>query len=118
VHSDFPIIMTKYGSVTQLSRKIDKLSFIYGTACKKDETTVLVKEALSRGFRAVDTACQPRHYREELVGKAIREALEETNLTREEIWVCCRFDPILQICRGILWRLSNLAAFSNIYTLK
>lgn len=36
---------------------------IYGTAWKKDATTDLVVKAVLGGFRAIDTACQPKHYR-------------------------------------------------------
>ena len=43
-------------------------SFIYGTAWKKDGTAALVRTAASAGFRAIDTANQPRHYQEPLVG--------------------------------------------------
>lgn len=40
---------------------------IYGTAWKKDDTARLVKIALESGFRAIDTACQPKHYNEKQV---------------------------------------------------
>lgn len=33
---------------------------LYGTAWKKDRTTDLVVSAVSKGFRGVDTACQPK----------------------------------------------------------
>ena len=46
----------------------------YGTAWKKDQTAALVKLALQTGFRAIDTACQPKHYNEPGVGKGIAEA--------------------------------------------
>jgi hypothetical protein len=36
---------------------------IYGTAWKKEATTDLVVKAVLNGFRAIDTACQPKHYR-------------------------------------------------------
>jgi hypothetical protein len=36
---------------------------IYGTAWKKDATTQLVIKAILNGFRGIDTACQPKHYR-------------------------------------------------------
>ena len=36
---------------------------IYGTAWKKDATTQLVIQAVLNGFRGIDTACQPKHYR-------------------------------------------------------
>ncbi|KAF2429789.1 aldo-keto reductase-like protein [Tothia fuscella] len=83
--------MNKLGSSTLLSRKFDRLPFIYGTAWKNDETTRLVKEALGSGFRAIDTACQPRHYRGELVGKAIQEALNDTGLSRQDIWIQTKY---------------------------
>ena len=36
---------------------------IYGTAWKKEATTQLVIDAVLNGFRGIDTACQPKHYR-------------------------------------------------------
>ena len=36
---------------------------IYGTAWKKETTTSLVIKAVLNGFRGIDTACQPKHYR-------------------------------------------------------
>ena len=36
---------------------------IYGTAWKKEATTQLVVKAILNGFRGIDTACQPKHYR-------------------------------------------------------
>ena len=63
-------------------------AFIYGTAWKKDRTKTLVKEALSAGFRKIDTAAQPRHYQEHLVGEGIREAIKEGTVTRKDLYVC------------------------------
>ena len=52
---------------------------IYGTAWKKENTATLVEQALRSGFRGIDTACQPRHYEEALVGEALeRLQAEET----------------------------------------
>ncbi|KAF9241849.1 NADP-dependent oxidoreductase domain-containing protein [Melanogaster broomeanus] len=51
---------------------------IYGTAWKAERTTQLVVNAFLQGFRAVDTACQPKHYREELV----------------EIYIQTKFTPV------------------------
>jgi hypothetical protein len=48
---------------------------VYGTAWKKDRTADLVYQALKSGFRGVDTAAQPRHYQERLVGDGIRRAV-------------------------------------------
>lgn len=74
----------------------DQPAFIYGTAWKKDQTKRLVKEALSVGFRRVDTAAQPRHYQEALVGEALREAFSQDLLKREELYVrtsCFELSP-------------------------
>ncbi|EEP79159.1 hypothetical protein UREG_04005 [Uncinocarpus reesii 1704] len=46
--------------------------FLYGTAWKKGRTADLVYQALCSGFTAVDTAAQPKHYREDLVGEGIQ----------------------------------------------
>jgi diketogulonate reductase-like aldo/keto reductase len=46
---------------------------IYGTAWKKGATKDLVVRAVLRGFTAVDTACQPKHYNEAAVGDALHE---------------------------------------------
>lgn len=60
---------------------------VYGTAWKKDKTATLVTQALKAGFRVIDTAAQPKHYREDLVGDAIRAVLAEGVLKREDIYV-------------------------------
>lgn len=44
---------------------------MYGTAWKKERTSDLVVQAVRAGFRGIDTACQPKHYREDLVGEAL-----------------------------------------------
>ena len=44
-----------------------KAPLLYGTAWKKEQTTELVVEAIKNGFEGIDTACQPKHYREDLV---------------------------------------------------
>jgi diketogulonate reductase-like aldo/keto reductase len=62
-------------------------SFIYGTAWKKDQTKRLVKEAIIAGFRRVDTAAQPRHYQEHLVGEALRELYSSGIVTRSDLHV-------------------------------
>ncbi|KAF2472496.1 aldo-keto reductase-like protein [Lindgomyces ingoldianus] len=76
---------------SRLISKHTKSLFIYGTAWKKDHTTRLVKQALVAGFRSVDTAAQPRHYQENLVGQALREAYEEGIVKREDIYVQTKY---------------------------
>jgi len=68
-------------------------SFIYGTAWKKDATAELVRTALGAGFRAIDTANQPRHYQEPLVGEALA-ALAAAGVAREALFLQTKFTPI------------------------
>lgn len=66
---------------------------IYGTAWKKDKTAELVTLALSRGFRGIDTACQPKHYNEAGVGEAIQRALSK-GVERKDLYIQTKFTPI------------------------
>ena len=59
----------------------------YGTAWKKTRTNRLVTLALATGFRAIDTACQPKHYREDLVGVAIARTI----VPREDLFLQTKF---------------------------
>jgi diketogulonate reductase-like aldo/keto reductase len=70
--------------------------FLYGTAWKKERTADLVYEALKAGFRGVDTAAQPRHYNEKLVGDGIRRAISEGLVDRKDLFVSLT----LFICLG------------------
>lgn len=67
---------------------------IYGTAWKKENTTNLVIKAIRNGFKGIDTACQPKHYSEDLVGKAIKELLNSKEITREEIFIQTKFTSL------------------------
>ena len=67
---------------------------LYGTAWKKDRTADLVHLALSTGFRGIDTACQPKHYSEALVGDGIARALSEKILTRSDLFLQTKFTPL------------------------
>ena len=62
-------------------------AFLYGTAWKKEKTAELVYQAICSGFRAIDTAAQPKHYREDLVGDGIRRALDEGKVERGDLFV-------------------------------
>jgi diketogulonate reductase-like aldo/keto reductase len=62
-------------------------SMIYGTAWKKDQTALLVRRAIGAGFRAIDVAAQPKHYREDLVGEGIRASIQEGHVKREDLYV-------------------------------
>ncbi|KIW27313.1 uncharacterized protein PV07_07064 [Cladophialophora immunda] len=100
---------------------------IYGTAWKGDQTADLVAHAFEAGFRAFDTAAQPRHYREELVGKGIRICVAKFGAKREDLYIQTKFlglagqgagqevpyDPASslteQVRTSIIGSLSNLA---------
>ncbi|EEY21021.1 conserved hypothetical protein [Verticillium alfalfae VaMs.102] len=79
---------------------------LYGTAWKQGRTTPLVLAALRSGFRAFDTAAQPLHYREDLVGAALQQHLASPSaagagatatagdpVPRKPIFVQTKFSP-------------------------
>ncbi|MHC4269718.1 MAG: aldo/keto reductase family protein [Planctomycetota bacterium] len=68
-------------------------SFIYGTAWKEDATADLVNLAISTGFSAIDTANQPRHYNEPLVGEALLK-LTSSGMNREKLFLQSKFTPV------------------------
>jgi diketogulonate reductase-like aldo/keto reductase len=71
--------------------------FVYGTAWKKDQTANLVYQALKAGFRAIDTAAQPRHYNEAFVGEGIARAIQGNITKRENLYVCPAPFPSLKM---------------------
>jgi diketogulonate reductase-like aldo/keto reductase len=66
---------------------------IYGTAWKKLRTQELVRTAIQRGFRGVDTACQPKHYHEAGVGAAVAACLNG-RLRRGDLYLQTKFTPL------------------------
>jgi diketogulonate reductase-like aldo/keto reductase len=66
---------------------------IYGTAWKKDRTAALVEQAITLGFRGIDTAGQPRHYDEAGVGTGSARCLSG-ELTRADIYLQSKFTPV------------------------
>ena len=66
---------------------------IYGTAWKKDNTAALVEQAISLGFRGIDTACQPKHYNEEGVGDGVA-ACRSLGIDRSELYLQSKFTPL------------------------
>ncbi|KAL9125584.1 MAG: hypothetical protein Q9217_005234 [Psora testacea] len=69
-------------------------AFLYGTAWKNENTADLVYQALCSGFRGIDTAAQPKHYREDLVGDGIRRALSEGKVKRDELFIQTKFTSL------------------------
>lgn len=68
-------------------------TIIYGTAWKKSDTEALVKAALQEGFRAIDTACQPKHYDEAGVGAGMAASLDDT-LSRADLYLQTKFTSL------------------------
>ena len=69
-------------------------AFLYGTAWKKERTADLVYQAICSGFKGVDTAAQPKHYREDLVGQGIRRALSENKISRADLFIQTKFTSV------------------------
>jgi len=65
---------------------------IYGTAWKKTRTADLVVQALLAGFRGIDTAGQPKHYDEALVGVGLQRAKQQ-GIPRETLYLQTKFTP-------------------------
>lgn len=50
--------------------------------------------AVKTGFRAIDTACQPKHYHEAGVGDALQELYDQDIVKREDIFLQTKFTPL------------------------
>lgn len=72
---------------------MDTPKWLYGTAWKKEQTRDLVVAAVKRGFRAIDTANQPKHYNEPAVGEALTQ-LAEAGISREELFLQTKYTPV------------------------
>lgn len=78
-----------------ISRTLSIPRMIYGTAWKKDRTESLVLEALRAGFRGIDTAAQPKHYQEHLVGAGVRAFLASSSSTqRSDLYIQTKFTSV------------------------
>jgi diketogulonate reductase-like aldo/keto reductase len=66
---------------------------IYGTAWKKTDTQRLVQIAIHRGFRGIDTACQPKHYHEAGVGAGVAASLN-SGLSRGDLYLQTKFTQL------------------------
>jgi len=76
------------------SQPLSSFKLLYGTAWKKEQTTRLVTEAIEAGFRGIDTACQPKHYQEDLVGDALYKAFSSNQIQREDFWVQTKYTSL------------------------
>ncbi|HEX5711655.1 MAG TPA: aldo/keto reductase [Sulfuricurvum sp.] len=85
--------MPYHPTVTTLEN-VKMPALIYGTAWKKERTADLVVQAITSGFRGIDTACQPKHYEEPLVGEAIARLKEDHGISRDELFIQTKFTPL------------------------
>jgi diketogulonate reductase-like aldo/keto reductase len=75
------------------SSKIRVPRIIYGTAWKKAATERLVSLAIQKGFRGIDTACQPKHYNEAGVGAGVSASLKQ-GLARADLYLQTKFTSL------------------------
>jgi len=68
-------------------------NIIYGTAWKKERTRELVINAVQAGFRGIDTAGQPRHYNEPMVGEAL-QVIKQRGVERESLYLQTKYTPV------------------------
>lgn len=66
-------------------------TIMYGTAWKEERTTACTRQALTAGYRAIDTANQRRHYVEAGVGEAVQEWLDAGHGTRDQLFLQTKF---------------------------
>ncbi len=64
-------------------------NFIYGTAWKQERTKELTQLAVKVGFKAIDTANQKKHYREDFVGEALTDIYK--TVSRDKLWLQSKY---------------------------
>lgn len=81
----------------QYSKTINSISIppiLYGTAWKENDTQRLVTQALTLGFKGIDTANQRKHYFEEGAGIGIQQFLKTSQQTRGDLFIQTKFTSI------------------------
>ena len=63
---------------------------LYGTAWKEEATAELVIQAVTAGFRGIDTANQKKHYREDFTGEALL-VLKKQGIGREHLFLQSKY---------------------------
>ncbi|KAG9257452.1 NADP-dependent oxidoreductase domain-containing protein [Emericellopsis atlantica] len=77
--------------ILKTDRRSGMPRMMYGTAWKMEQTADLVYKAIKAGFRALDTAAQPKHYNEAGVGEGVRRAIREGIARRQDLWIQSKF---------------------------
>jgi diketogulonate reductase-like aldo/keto reductase len=86
--------MTQAPDQISLIKKPDFPPIIYGTAWKEERTSSLVQKAVSLGFRAIDTANQKKHYREDFLGEALL-ILANQGVSRDSLFLQTKFTYVV-----------------------
>lgn len=84
-------------TLKQHSKSMDNPSIppiLYGTAWKEENTERLVTQALTLGFKGIDTANQRKHYFEEGVGFAVQKFLKTSQKTRADLFLQTKYTSI------------------------
>ncbi len=66
-------------------------TLLYGTAWKEAQTETLTQQAITAGFRGIDTANQRMHYSEAGVGEGVQQSLTEMSLNRGDLFLQSKF---------------------------
>ncbi|CAD6443545.1 0be1120a-1128-4cd7-92a9-410d3a76811c [Sclerotinia trifoliorum] len=66
---------------------------IYSTSWHKEKTADLVYQALSAGYRGIETGAEPLRYDEKAAGEGIRKAIDEGRVERKELYIQTTFAP-------------------------
>jgi hypothetical protein len=90
----FLMILTSSATVATVPKGLLPSRLIYGTAWKKDQTSEYVISAVNAGFRAIDTACQPKHYHELGVGNALSYLYQQNVISRKDIFLQTKFTSV------------------------
>lgn len=88
-----PLVQSKASHFVTSSAGVKIPKMIYGTAWKKERTADLVVEAVKTGFKGIDVACQPKHYNEPGVGKALVRLAAE-GIGRETLFLQTKFTSV------------------------
>ena len=90
-----PNVLCFLRSSGDMNYKFDTVASIpkifYGTAWKKEHTASLVAQAITSGFRAIDTACQPKHYSESGVGEGLKTLIKAGSVQRSDLFIQTKF---------------------------
>lgn len=89
----FLLCLNWHGVTCQKHETAPIPDIMYGTAWKKERTAELVVSAVVHGFRAIDTAGQPKHYYEPGVGVALDFLYRNNVVKRSDLFLQTKYSP-------------------------